>query len=254
MKILGVMTENFSVYYDLVKALKDSKTPFTSLSFNDKIPANIGLIITTEQEKTKFKFEPVLTVSDNDDFSLLIDKAIKIIQGKKSFRTFIVGIDPGKRPGVAVLGDGEILNVYQPATPEDVVQIIKQVKRTYPNQELLIRIGHGAPTQRNRIINALFNLGQTMELVDESHTTQKTQQPDIKAAIDIAHSHGVKIKTRYEIKPTAGEIRDIQRNSRMESKGAITISKPLAEKVASGELTLEEAVDFQRSKNNSQRK
>ena len=176
---------------------------------------------------------------------------MKIIQGKKRFRSLIIGIDPGKRPGIAVLGDGEILNVYQPATPEDVVKIVKQVKRTYPDQDLLIRIGHGAPTQRNRIINALFNFDMAMELVDESHTTHKTPQPDIKAAIDIALSHGTEIKTKYEINPTAGEIRDIQRISRMESNGAVTISKPLAEKVASGKLTLEQAINVQRKKNNS---
>jgi hypothetical protein len=178
----------------------------------------------------------------------MIDRALKLLEGKDTFEKLIIGIDPGKRPGVAVLGDGEILNVHQVDSPEKVVEILKQIKKTYPNQEILIRIGHGAPTHRNRIINTLFNFGVPMEMVDESHTTQKTVQPDIKAAIDIALGSGIPIKSKLEVKPTEGEIKDIQRISRMESNGAITISKPLAQKVASGEITLEEAIESQKKK------
>jgi hypothetical protein len=250
MKIIGIMTEDFSIYYDLIKELKERQTPFTSLSVKDKIPANIGVIFTTPDECARVKFKHIITISDSDDISLLIDKALKVIEGKERFRNLVIGIDPGKRPGVAVLGDGDVLKTYQPATPEDVVMIVKQIQKTYPEQQLIIRIGHGAPTERNRIINALYNPKMSMELVDETNTTQKTQQPDIKAAIDIALSTGIEIRSRYEIKPTAGEIRDIQRISRMESDGAVTISKTLANKVASGKISLEEAIHLQKKKNN----
>jgi hypothetical protein len=208
----------------------------------------VGLIITSAQELDKVRFEPKQGLSEKDDMSLKLDKALKTLEGKDKFRSLIIGIDPGKRPGIAVLGDGEVLNVYQIETPEEVTRILRQVQKTYPDQSILIRIGHGAPTQRNRIINALFNFGWPMQLVDESHTTHKTVQPDIKAAIDIAMSTGLEIKSKYEVNPTAGEIRDIQRISRLESNGAITISKPLAKKVASGELTLEQAIEEQRKK------
>ena len=251
MKIIGVMTENFSIYYDLVKLLKEHATPFISLSFDDNVPANVGLIITSAEEAHKVKFKHKLVISDNDDISLMIEKALTIIEGKDKFKSLIIGIDPGKRPGIALLGDGEVLNVYHIESPEEVVKILKQVQKIYPNQEILIRIGHGAPTQRNRIINALFPFSQPMELVDESNTTQKIGQPDIKAAIDIALSSGFPIKSKYEINPTDGEIRDIQRISRMESKGAITISKPLAKQVASGKITLVQAIKSQQKKTES---
>ena len=249
MKIIGVMTENFSIYYDLVKLLKERRTPFISLSFSDVIPPNVGLVITTEVERDDVAFEHVISITEKDDIEPIIDKALKIVQGKDKFANLTIGIDPGKRPGVAVLGDGEVLNVYQVDSPEDVVKILKQVLKVYPNQSILIRIGHGAPTHRNRIINALFNFNIPKELVDESHTTQKTVRPDIKAAIDIALSTGIPIKGKFEVNPTAGEVRDIQRISRIESKGELTISKPLAKKVASGKLTLEEAINAQRNKN-----
>lgn len=252
MKIIGVMTENFSLYYDLVKSLKERGKPFISLSFNDNIPANVGIIITTEKEQNQINFPLVLTINEDDDIALMLDKAVKIIDGKERFGALIIGIDPGKRPGVAVLGDGEVLNVYHIDSPEEVVKILRQIQKIYPKQEIMIRIGHGAPTQRNRIINALFNFGLPMELVDESHTTQKTVQPDIKAAIDIALSSGIPILGKFEVNPTDGEIRDIQRISRLESKGELTISKPLASDVARGDLTLEEAIKLQRNKKKSE--
>ena len=65
------MTENFSVYYDLVRLLKERKTPFISLSFNDIIPANVGLMITTTEELDKVDFEPMISITENDDICLL---------------------------------------------------------------------------------------------------------------------------------------------------------------------------------------
>jgi len=57
MKIIGVMTENFALYYDLVKLLKERGKPFISLSFDDSIPANVGLIITSMDEQHKVRFK-----------------------------------------------------------------------------------------------------------------------------------------------------------------------------------------------------
>ena len=85
-------------------------------------------------------------------------------------------------------------------------------------------------------------------MVDESNTTRKTVQPDIKAAIDIALSAGLPIKSKMEVNPTEGEIRDLQRISRLESKGAVTISKQLAKQVASGKISLKRAIYSQQKK------
>jgi hypothetical protein len=248
MKIIGVMTENFSIYYEIVKVLKERKIPFISLSLDDAIPGNVGLVLSTPDELPRIWFDHKLAITEKDDISLMIDKALKILEGKEKFNRLIIGIDPGKRPGVAVMGDGEILEVYHVDSPEKVVSILKRVLKTYSKAEVLIRIGHGDPTHRNRIINTLFNLGVQIEMVDETSTTRKTVQPDIKAAIDIALSGGIPIKSKLEVKPTAGEIKDIQRISRLESNGALTISKPLAQKVAAGKITIEEAIKSQQKK------
>jgi hypothetical protein len=249
MKIIAVMTENFSLYYDIVKLLKQEKLSFLSLSFDDKIPPNVGVIITDKNERNKFKFDPVVVV--NNDIRRAVDEAQKFLSGKDMYSNLIIGIDPGKRPGIAVLGDGEVIQGFQTDSPEGATEIVKQVLELYQAQEIKIRIGHGAPTYRNRIINALFSLKIPIEIVNETNTTKKVDWDDIRAAVDIALGSGYLIKSPYQIKPRTGELKNIQRISRLESGGAVTISMELAKKVAIGEITLEKAIELQKLHSNS---
>ena len=240
MKIIGILTQNFRVYYELIKALKKRDLPFASLSFDEPIPLNIGVIITTSEERDKIDFPKV--ISAEEDVDLTIDIARRTLKGKEKCKKLIIGIDPGKRPGLALIGDGEILSTAQVSSPEKVKEIVGRALRSYPADETVIRIGHGDTTHRNRIINSLSKFGLKIEISDETRTTHISDTPDIDAAIDIALKSGIEAKRKYNVEPTHGELRDIQRRSRIESKGRVTISKDEAKKVAVGELTIEEAI------------
>jgi hypothetical protein len=241
MKIIGILTSDFRVYYELIKTLKKQDLSFASLSFNEPIPLNIGVIITTEDEKKNIDF-PNLVVVDKD-IELTIDVATRILKGKEKFNRLIIGIDPGKRPGVAVIGDDDILSTAQVSSPEKVRSVVERVIKSYPSEETIVRIGHGDTTHRNRIINSLSKFDLKVEISDETKTTRISESPDIDAAIDIALKSGIVAKKKYKVEPTEGELRDIQRRSRIESKGRVTISKEEAKKVAKGELSLKEAID-----------
>lgn len=249
MKIIGILTSDFRIYYELIKTLKKRDLPFASLSFDEPIPVNIGVIITTENEKESIDF-PNLVVAEKD-IELTIDVATRILKGKEKFNRLIIGIDPGKRPGVAVIGDDEILSTAQVSSPEKVEAVVGRVIRSYPSKETIVRIGHGDTTHRNRIINSLSRFDLKVEISDETRTTRISDSPDIDAAIDIALKSGVVAKKKYKVEPTEGELRDIQRRSRIESKGRMTISKEEAEKVAKGELSLKEAIDKAENASNS---
>jgi hypothetical protein len=82
--------------------------------------------------------------------------------------------------------------------------------------------------------------------VDETGTTQRTLAPDIDAAKRIAMTKGQRVEEAPEVEPTPGELRDIQRLSRIESEGSVTISTDLASAVAKGDMTLRQAVRSQR--------
>ncbi len=240
MKIIGILTSNFRVYYDLISSLRQRNQPFASLTFDEPIPQNIGVIITTSEEGDKIDF-PKLIVADKD-IELTMDIAQRTLKGKEKFEKLMIGIDPGKRPGLAVIGDGEVLTTAQVASPEKVKSEIARALKSYPSKETIIRIGHGDTTHRNRIINSLSEFGLKIEISDETRTTKISETPDIDAAIDIALKSGVRAKKSYKVEPTPGELKDIQRRSRIESKGRVTISQDEAKKVAKGKLTLKEAI------------
>jgi len=242
-KVLGILTEDFRLYHDLVAALKARDLPFVSLSASRRIPENVGAILTSAAEAQRVRFPAVVAVGELD---VSIARALQLLKGKAKWQELHVGVDPGHRPGVAVLGDGDVLDTRLAANPEAVVLHVRDAIRIFPAEHVRVRVGHGDPTNRNRILNSLAREGLRVEIVDEAGTTRRSPHPDVDAAIDIARTPGTPARPPFEIKPTAGEVREIQRRSRLDSGGRVTISAELANAVARGELTLEDALASQR--------
>ncbi|HTD81830.1 MAG TPA: hypothetical protein VK723_06740, partial [Thermoplasmata archaeon] len=244
-KVLGVMTEDFRLYHDLVAELKARDIPFVSLSFSRKIPENVGVIVTSPAEADRVRRPHVVAAGD---IGTAIARAVQVLQGKTRWDEVLVGIDPGAEPGVAVVGDGQVIATYHAPSPEGVAGIVRDALGTFPSDRRRVRIGHGDRTNRNRILNALAREGLPTEIVDEAGTTDRTQEPDIDAAIKIAFVPGVRARPPYDVEPTPGEVRDIQRRSRVRSEGGVTITKALASQVARGDITLDEAIRKQRER------
>jgi hypothetical protein len=244
-KVLGILTEDFRLYHDLVAALKARDLPFVSLSFARRIPDTVGAVLTSPAEAHRVRLRHVVAV---DEIDASIAKAMQILKGKLSWDELLIGIDPGREPGVAIIGDGEVIDTRIAASPEAVALNVRQAIRTFPSKDAKIRIGHGDPTNRNRILNALARDRLRVEIVDEAGTTHRTAQPDVDAAIDIARTAGRRVEPPFEIRPTPGEVREIQRRSRLGSGGLVTISSELAGAVARGDLSLEDAIARARRK------
>lgn len=242
-KVLGVLTENFRLYHDLVAVLKARDISFVSLSFSRRIPETVGAVLTSAEEVPRVRFHHVVAVGELD---ASIAKALQLLKGKAAWRELLIGVDPGRNPGVAVLGDGDILDTRLAASPEAVVAQVREAVRTFPADLVRLRVGHGDPTNRNRILNGLAREGFRVEIVDEAGTTHRSPQPDVDAAIVIARTPGVRAHPPFEVKPTPGELREIQRRSRVDSGGRVTISSQLAGAVARGEISLEDAIARQR--------
>src|SRR5439155_1482720 len=151
-KVLGLLTEDFRLYHDLVAALKAPDLPFVSLSFARRIPDTVGAVLTSPAEAERVRSRHVVAV---DDIDSSIAKSIQILKGKSLWSELLVGIDPGREPGVAIIGDGEVIDTRIAASPEAVAFHVRQAIRTFPATEVRVRIGHGDPTNRNRILNAV---------------------------------------------------------------------------------------------------
>ncbi|MDI6707833.1 MAG: hypothetical protein QME47_01935 [Candidatus Thermoplasmatota archaeon] len=242
MKVIGILTKKFPLYYELIKALKQKNLSFESLEFGKKIPSRIGVVITSRQESKVIKFKN--KVIAGNDLESTVEKACGKLIGLKYYDSLVIGIDPGEKPGIAAIANEKKVKVAQAQAPEDVAKIVKKIAQEYPANRKLIRIGYGARLLRNRIINKILNLKIPIELVDETSTTKRGFDRDIRAAIEISMRLGKAIPKDYsfpKVKPTLGELKEIQSKART-ATGILTISRKLADKVAKGEMSLEEAI------------
>lgn len=242
MKVIGVMTADFRFYYELVRLLKESKEPFVTLEPGADVPANVGVVITTREEKPRVRFRRVVAMDSPD---LAYKVARSKLKGRESFNTLVAGVDPGRRPGLAIIGDGRVLFAETVGSPEAVAAEIDRLGQCFGHGRLIARVGHGDPTNRDRVIRSLWNVVDDVEVVDERNTTRRTEEPDADAAVAIALSSGYRMPFPPRVEPTPGEVRDIQRLSRIESGGRVTISAELAAAVARGDLTLPDALTAQ---------
>jgi hypothetical protein len=252
MKTIGVYTENFSLYYDLLKILRKRKIPYVSLSSLDNIPKRIGVILTSNNELHDVKSSKVIAADAYDTVDHAIDLALQMLIGKDLYSKVFIGIDPGDNPGIAIVGDDVLLSKTSVDDPSKVVTIVKRYLKEYPAIQTIIRIGHGSITIRNRIINSLISTGIPIEIVDETKTSsQKTIRPkrDSEAAAAIALIHGGKVQSKLPLEPTRGEIRNIQEKSRKLTDGKFSISEKRAIDVLKGKISLKEAIDADKTRN-----
>ena len=243
MKVIGVFTNDFRFFYEVVKLLKERGEPFVSLGRTGAVPPSVGVVITTAHEKESIHFGKVVGLDDPEE---AINIARWLLSGGTKYRTILVGIDPGKSTGLAIFGEGKLLASETVGSPEQVAESISRLLKCLSYARSVARVGHGDPTKGNRIIRTIWPLFDEVELVDETGTSVRSEEPDVAAAKRIAMTKGEPLEEPPEVEPTPGELRDIQRLSRIESQGSVTISTSLAYSVAMGEKTISQAISEQR--------
>ncbi|CAB50266.1 hypothetical protein [Pyrococcus abyssi] len=250
---VAIVTSDPRVYYIAARVLKEHKIPFYSLRINDEIPFDVEVVLTSEKDFEKVKFPNKVIVRDEN----FIDELLLKLEGRERFKTVFISIDPGERPGVSVVADNRVLEVYHLKNPKDVSVIIQLLEK-YPGAK--IKIGHGAKRHRILMLKSLAKvLGEDYPIiiVNERGTTPRVggveawAVQDIVASINIALREGRETTIRELIKGdkvTKGEIENIKAKSRIISGGRITISSELAREVALGNLSIEEAIEIQKRK------
>ena len=107
----------------------------------------------------------------------------------------------------------------------------------------MCKVGNGAPLIRDRIINQLILKGMETLEVNEYRTSMGSRtKAHLHAATRIALMGGLRVYNLRELRPTEGDLKEIQRQSRIFSSGGLTISMELARMVACGELTMDDAI------------
>jgi len=183
---IAVATVSGKAYYKLVGELKSRGLVFLSLKPWDSMPLDIDVVITTEKERHLVKHPKVLVYEDNADSSIIIDEAVRLIQGKKNYERVVVGIDPGETFGVAILGDGNVIETFSCSSLEEIVKAILQAFRKIPTSINVIKVGD-APIYTKELLHLLDDAlpeNVTIEIVSEAGTSHFTK--------DTVHRRGIR--------------------------------------------------------------
>src|SRR2546421_11194564 len=97
-KVLGLLTEDFRLYHDLVAALKARDLPFVSLSFSRRIPDTVGAVLTSPAEAGRVRHRHAVPV---DDIGSSIAKAMQILQGQAARAQLVTRDEPRRETGAA---------------------------------------------------------------------------------------------------------------------------------------------------------
>ena len=237
--MIVVATADFEVYHGVVNELRDRGVTFTTIEPGDEWPEEVEVAVVAAGERVETPDGVPVIQADPDDPRGAVESAVDTIRGTDG-RT-IIGIDPGERPGIAVLHGEMVVAVFQvPAAQAG--EVVHQEVEDAPDP--LVRIGDGARLVGSRIIDDIEDV--PVELVDESGTTPylgagARGMGDVLAAVNIARLGGEEVASR-PIEPTAGELQRIKDRSREASETNRAIDELLARQVAVGDLTIEEAL------------
>ena len=182
--IIGVLTKNVRLYYDLMEFLKLRKLEFKMLDFENSIPRDIGVILTSPEELDTIDFEPKIAVTELETD---IRKARQTLTGFDEAQILIIGVDPGPMPGIAALANDQMIETRQAQNTAHAADIIYGILSDYSYSQCILKIGNGAPEERDKIIELVEGSFDSVEIVDEASTSKRNRRHE-DSAVRIARS------------------------------------------------------------------
>ena len=237
--MIVVATADFEVYHGVVNELRDRGVTFTTIEIDDEPPDHATVVVSAAGEEPPNPADVPVVRADPDDPRKAVDEVVAILRGG-SGRT-VVGVDPGERPGVAVLSGEMVVATFHVPLSDAAAVVREEVEDAV---DPLVRVGDGARLQGAKIIDDLEAV--PVELVDETGTTPylgtgARGMGDVLAAVNIARLSGERVESRT-VEPTAGELQRIKERSREAGEQNRAIDEELARRVALGDLTMAEAL------------
>ncbi len=240
-----VRTADFRLAYRLLASLKARKVRCAHLEHGADLPPSTSVWLASHDE-VEAAADPLGIGATLESVESDIDRALRFVAKGGSVRDLTFGIDPGPRPGLAWVGDGRVLGTAQFESVDLAVDRICELSDEISHNTMIVRIGDGSRTISNRLANVCLARGLRVERVDERRTSRGLQRNQHHAsATRIAQMNGAPITSKQPVVPTPGEVKEVQRLSRRVSGGQVTISQRLAQAVAVGRLSMEEAIGRQ---------
>jgi len=181
--IIGILTGDVRLYYDLARFLRSRNMRFRLLDFKGQVPPDIGVIMTSPDELERIGFEPKVAVTD---IEAGMRQALQAMKGMGESQVLIVGVDPGPEPGIAALSGGDIIETRVARSPQQTADIIRGILSDYSYSRSILKIGNGSPEHRDRILELVSGSFDLVEVVDETCTSNQNRGYHVEAAIRIA--------------------------------------------------------------------
>lgn len=247
--VIVVATADFEVYYGVVNELRDRGVTFTTVDPGEPIPDGAELVVTGANDDLVLDHdqdhgEVRVVRAEPGAHRRAVEESLSLLRGGGG-RT-IVGVDPGDRPGIAVLSGDVVVAAFSVPLADAADVVRREIQDAV---DPVVRVGDGARLKGRKLVDDLEDV--RVELVDETGTTPylgtgARGMDDVLAAVNIARLDGEVVESR-DVDPTSGELAAIKRRSRERSSDNREIHEALARRVASGDITIEEALEEHRA-------
>ncbi len=176
MIIVTIVTKNFRFLFTINEILSNIAEVRTNhILPNEPIPDNTEVIITTETEKGLIKGKKVFVPKALNRYYLYSNIYLKS-QKNQIFNSTVIGIDPGKTTGLAIVAEENIIiGTGEYFTAVDVVKEVISAFFNIETKEFAIKIGAGGGDIRDEIVKRLkgiFHDKSTINVVKEDHTSK----------------------------------------------------------------------------------
>ena len=202
---IAVATVHGRAYYKLVTELQKRGLPFLSLKPWDHVPISIKAVLTTGDESHQVSHPKILVFDPETNPEHAVDKALLVIEGKQGYEKVVVGVDPGKTYGIAVLGDNKILATLTASDSDKASHLVVDRLKRFPAEVRVVRVGNGPAEYTKTLLDSLDKIlpeEAVMEIVSEAGTSRLA-----KASVN-----------RRGLKDTVSAIKIAGRNGRMFSR------------------------------------
>ncbi|BAB60375.1 hypothetical protein [Thermoplasma volcanium GSS1] len=163
---IGIITYDFKFYHDVIQYLRRWKLPFVSLENTYSIPDDVVVIISSKNDNIELP-DQIKAENGLDG----IRRAIPKLLNKSSFVDLVIGIDPGPKPGIAVLGDGILIEAFECPRVTEIKTYVESIASSYTYQNITLKIGNGDKPNRDIIITRVSEIDIPIEIVNEKNTS-----------------------------------------------------------------------------------
>ena len=194
MNRICVVTAKASTYYAIVSRLRRAGLPFASVIPGARCE-DCALLITSSGELVQYGERAIALENLDENPGVFKGQLLSKLDGGRD--VLLIGIDPGKRIGLAVFYGEENLEYSTFSSVWWLSRRVGAFVHRVSARRSLVRVGNGSPSMASKIVGQLKMeaVGAVIEMVDETGTSvrrakMKGIQGDQGAAAKIAFRRG----------------------------------------------------------------